>query len=157
MVWIPRLAAAFRFGPRSSRKMDSEGCRPSLSKHSLYILGSGLQTPSRQDSTTWGRGRKERWTSLKVVFFLKRRPEGQWRFVITSNLRCHNIKWCCFFKWSDLDILIRKLETLIAVLPILTVVGKLSETGRCSKMTQHSAHVRYCGCMEQKKSCTFQF
>lgn len=52
MVWIPRLAAALRFSPRSSRKMDSEGCRPSRSKHSLYILGSGLQTPSRQDSTT---------------------------------------------------------------------------------------------------------
>lgn len=52
MVCMPRLAAALRFCSRSSRKMDSEGCRPSRSKHSLYILGSGLQTPSRQDSTT---------------------------------------------------------------------------------------------------------
>ena len=33
--------------------------------------------------------------------------------------------------------------------PILTVAGKLSETGMCSK-------TRYCGCTGQKKSGTFQ-
>lgn len=54
-----------------------------------------------------------------------------------------------------MDILIRKLETLIAILPMLTVAGKLSEIGRYSKMTQHSAHVRYRGCMEQKRKAAY--
>jgi hypothetical protein len=51
---MPRLAATFRLDPRSSRKIASEGCRLSLCRHSWNILGSGLQMPSRQDSTTCG-------------------------------------------------------------------------------------------------------
>lgn len=130
MVWIPRLAAALRFIPRSSRKMDSEGCRPSRSKHSLYILGSGLQTPSRQDSTTWGRDRKERETSPKVVlpcahwciFFKRRAGGGQLRFVnnkwrksIMIEMMLLFLSWVIWKYWVTTCGQTQKTEVLVQI------------------------------------------
>lgn len=81
MVRMPRLAAALRFGPRSSRKMDSEGCTPRRSRHSLYILGSGLVIPSRQDSTTWG-GTGPRKMTQNEKGFLESWHKCRWSWVL---------------------------------------------------------------------------
>ena len=87
MVRMPRLEAAFRFGPRSSRKMASEGCRLSRCRQSWYIRGSGLQMPSRQDSTTWGE---------RVALKVPRALEG----AISCNSKpC--VKWWCLLKKRD--------------------------------------------------------